>query len=91
VKRWLKTAKREKELFEVVDFPFSSGVAVVPWRDGMTVHVKPGDRVRAGGTVLISSSLRASARRGHVIHRTLCRAGTRAIVRRSRLQDVVPR
>lgn len=29
VKRWLKTVKREKELFELVDFPFSSGVAIV--------------------------------------------------------------
>jgi predicted O-methyltransferase YrrM len=29
VKRWLNAAKREKELFEIVDFPFSSGVAVV--------------------------------------------------------------
>lgn len=29
VKRWLKEVKREKELFEIVDFPFSSGVAIV--------------------------------------------------------------
>jgi hypothetical protein len=29
VKRWLKSLAREKELFEVVDFPFSSGVAIV--------------------------------------------------------------
>jgi hypothetical protein len=29
VKRWLKTAQRKKDLFEVLDFPFSSGVAVV--------------------------------------------------------------
>jgi predicted O-methyltransferase YrrM len=29
VKRWLKAVKREKELFEMVDFPFSSGVAIV--------------------------------------------------------------
>jgi hypothetical protein len=29
VKRWLKTMKREKDLFEIVDFPFSSGVALV--------------------------------------------------------------
>jgi phosphatidylserine decarboxylase len=26
---------------------------VVPWRNGMTVHVAPGDRVRAGETVLV--------------------------------------
>jgi len=26
---------------------------VVPWRDGMTVRVRPGDRVRAGETVLV--------------------------------------
>ena len=26
---------------------------VVPWRDGMTVRVQPGDRVRAGETVLV--------------------------------------
>ena len=25
---------------------------VLPWREGMTVHVRPGDRVRAGETVL---------------------------------------
>jgi hypothetical protein len=29
VKRWLKAIKREKELFDFVDFPFSSGVAIV--------------------------------------------------------------
>ena len=29
VKRWLKAVKRQRELFEVVDFPFSSGVAIV--------------------------------------------------------------
>jgi hypothetical protein len=29
VKRWLKAIKREKDLFELVDFPFSSGVAIV--------------------------------------------------------------
>lgn len=29
VKRWLKTVSKEKELFEVIDFPFSSGVALV--------------------------------------------------------------
>jgi predicted O-methyltransferase YrrM len=37
VKRWLKVVAREQERFEVVDFPFSSGVALVrvlhegPW------------------------------------------------------------
>lgn len=37
VKRWLKTVARAKEQFEVIDFPFSSGVALVrvladgPW------------------------------------------------------------
>ena len=29
VKRWLKMIKRRKDLFEIVDFPFSSGVAIV--------------------------------------------------------------
>jgi predicted O-methyltransferase YrrM len=29
VKRWLKSIKRRKDLFEIVDFPFASGVAVV--------------------------------------------------------------
>ena len=29
VKRWLKKLKRTKDLFEIVDFPFSSGVAIV--------------------------------------------------------------
>jgi len=29
VKRWLKLVKREKELFELLDFPFASGVAIV--------------------------------------------------------------
>jgi len=29
VKRWLKLLGRQKELFELVDFPFSSGVAIV--------------------------------------------------------------
>lgn len=29
VKRWLKRIKKEKECFEVLDFPFSSGVAIV--------------------------------------------------------------
>ena len=28
VKRWLKEVKRQKDLFEIVDFPFSSGVAI---------------------------------------------------------------
>jgi predicted O-methyltransferase YrrM len=37
VKRWLKTVMRHKESFEVIDFPFASGVALVrvlhdgPW------------------------------------------------------------
>lgn len=29
VKRWLKIIQKQKELFEVLDFPFSSGVAIV--------------------------------------------------------------
>ena len=29
VKRWLKSVKRNKDAFEIVDFPFSSGVAIV--------------------------------------------------------------
>jgi predicted O-methyltransferase YrrM len=29
VKRWLKLLRKEKELFEVIDFPFSSGVALI--------------------------------------------------------------
>jgi hypothetical protein len=29
VKRWLKAVKRRKDAFEMVDFPFSSGVAIV--------------------------------------------------------------
>jgi Methyltransferase domain len=29
VKRWLKVLKRHREVFELVDFPFSSGVAMV--------------------------------------------------------------
>ena len=29
VKRWIRELKREKPLFEIVDFPFSSGVAIV--------------------------------------------------------------
>jgi predicted O-methyltransferase YrrM len=38
VKRWLKVVARDKEHFEVIDFPFSSGVALVrvlsagPWQ-----------------------------------------------------------
>jgi methyltransferase family protein len=40
VKRWLNTIKRDPECFEVLDFPFSSGVALVrvlrdgPWDPG---------------------------------------------------------
>jgi hypothetical protein len=29
VKRWLKQISKHKDLFEIVDFPFSSGVALV--------------------------------------------------------------
>jgi hypothetical protein len=29
VKKWLKFIKKEEESFEVIDFPFSSGVALV--------------------------------------------------------------
>ena len=29
VKRWLKRVRRETEIFETIDFPFSSGVALV--------------------------------------------------------------
>ena len=29
VKKWMKSIKKEKEYFEVVNFPFSSGVALV--------------------------------------------------------------
>jgi hypothetical protein len=29
VKRWLKVIKKEKEAFEIIDFPFSSGLALV--------------------------------------------------------------
>jgi hypothetical protein len=29
VKRWLKFLRRETEIFEAIDFPFSSGVALV--------------------------------------------------------------
>lgn len=38
VKRWLKMVKKEEELFEAIDFPFASGVALVrvmqeePWK-----------------------------------------------------------
>lgn len=41
VKRWLKVVQRDAECFEVVDFPFSSGVALVrvlrdgPWHPGV--------------------------------------------------------
>jgi hypothetical protein len=41
VKRWLKVVKRDSECFEVVDFPFSSGLALVrvlrdgPWHPGV--------------------------------------------------------
>lgn len=41
VKRWLKVVKRDVDCFEVVDFPFSSGVALVrllrdgPWHPGV--------------------------------------------------------
>lgn len=40
VKRWLRIVKRDAECFEVVDFPFSSGLALVrllrdpPWHPG---------------------------------------------------------
>lgn len=40
VKRWLKVIGRDRDFFEVVDFPFSSGVALVralrdgPWHPG---------------------------------------------------------
>ena len=34
VNRWLKIIKKEKELFEVVNFPFSSGVALVRLKAG---------------------------------------------------------
>jgi pimeloyl-ACP methyl ester carboxylesterase len=34
VKRWLNVVRSEKELFEVVDFPFSSGVAIVRVLEG---------------------------------------------------------
>lgn len=33
VNRWLKFLKKEKELFEVINFPFSSGVALVRLKD----------------------------------------------------------
>jgi predicted O-methyltransferase YrrM len=41
VKRWLQIVQRDSECFEVVDFPFSSGVALVrvlrdgPWHPGV--------------------------------------------------------
>ena len=34
VKRWLNAVRSQKDLFEVVDFPFSSGVAIVRVLDG---------------------------------------------------------
>jgi Methyltransferase domain len=34
VKRWLNAVRSERELFEVVDFPFSSGVAIVRVLEG---------------------------------------------------------
>jgi hypothetical protein len=34
VKRWLTAVSSERELFEVVDFPFSSGVAIVRVLEG---------------------------------------------------------
>ncbi len=41
VKRWLKVIAREQERFEVVDFPFSSGVALVRvLREGPWQHVE---------------------------------------------------
>ena len=41
VKRWLKTIAREKEHFEVIDFPFSSGVALVRvLHDGAWEHAE---------------------------------------------------
>jgi phosphatidylserine decarboxylase len=75
----LNTIAREKEIFQTIDFPFSSGVAIVrvgqwvnkgdifgmirigsqvdvmlPWKKAMTLHVKPGMKVRAGKSILIS-------------------------------------
>ena len=37
VKRWLKVVKRDSECFEVVDFPFSSGLALVRVQSARTV------------------------------------------------------
>lgn len=43
VKRWMKYVKRKKDLFELVDFPFSSGVAVVRvLHEGAWKHVESG-------------------------------------------------
>jgi predicted O-methyltransferase YrrM len=42
VKRWLKAVGRRKELFEAVDFPFSSGVALVRvLEDDAWKHLEP--------------------------------------------------
>jgi hypothetical protein len=41
VKRWMKILKKEEEYFEVIDFPFSSGVAMVHvLQDKAWEHVK---------------------------------------------------
>lgn len=41
VKRWLKVIARDKEHFEVIDFPFSSGVAMVRvLSDGVWEHIE---------------------------------------------------
>lgn len=41
VKRWLKIIAKEKERFEVIDFPFASGVALVRvLRDGTWEHAE---------------------------------------------------
>jgi len=42
VKRWLKLVRRETELFETIDFPFSSGVALVRvLQDDAWKYLKP--------------------------------------------------
>jgi hypothetical protein len=42
VKRWLRKAQRRKDLFEMVDFPFSSCVAIVRvLRDDAWKHLEP--------------------------------------------------
>jgi predicted O-methyltransferase YrrM len=42
VKRWLKAVERRKELFEAIDFPFSSGVALVRvLEDDAWKHLQP--------------------------------------------------